>query len=99
MIQQLSTNIGSNLAKQLGYEKTQAEIFTYAMQIILETVIKVGLIITSAFILGVGKPTIIVLLTYGIIRTFGGGGAFKHFSAVLDHRLDAYYRFGRNQYA
>lgn len=83
MLKQVSDLIGSSLARQLAFEAPQAEVLSYGMQIVLETVIKIAFLFFIAFLLGLEITTLVVFLAYCSTRTFGGGAHLSTYPRCL----------------
>lgn len=83
MVKHLSTVLGANLGKQLAYDNPQIEILVYGLEITLETVIKLILLGLLAMLFGIGIPVLIVLISYSLFRTLGGGVHLSTFPRCL----------------
>jgi len=76
----VSNHIAVYLDKNLAANQDNSEIYAYGLEIILGAVIKLFIVLFLAWIFNVFDLTLIVLVTYGAFRCFGGGA---HMSTYL----------------
>lgn len=73
MINKISRNLASLMGTKLQSNKDEIDIFTYGLEIIIGSTLKLILIIVTSYILGIIKPTIVYLINFILFRKFGGG--------------------------
>ncbi|SNS57229.1 accessory gene regulator B [Anaerovirgula multivorans] len=73
MIKDISKSIGNALGREIQADKDQVEIFIYALEIILGALVKSLALVLFSCIFGIFRTTIGCVLSFVIIRYFGGG--------------------------
>jgi len=73
MINSICRRIAEVLGKKLESDSDQITIFTYSLEILLGTMIKIALILILAIIFGILKTALIFLFTFSLFRWLGGG--------------------------
>lgn len=73
MIKDISKSIGNALGREVQADEDQVEIFIYALEIILGILTKTLALLLFSYIFGIFRTTIGCVISFVIIRYFGGG--------------------------
>lgn len=73
MVKIISKTLASELGNRLHSSKEDMEVFAYGLEIVLCSCIKIILILGSAYLFGVFNITLFYLLSFILLRHYGGG--------------------------
>lgn len=71
--QSLSNLIVSGLNPDKRYTENEQQVFTYGIELILNSLLKITVYLIIGFLLGTGKEVITTLFIFGILRKLSGG--------------------------
>ena len=73
MVKRVSAKLAKGLGAELQSNEDEISIFDYALEVILYSIIKLIVIIGSAYLLGLLEITMAYLVSFITLRRFGGG--------------------------
>ena len=73
MVKVFSKRLAAGLGSRLQSDIDQIEVYAYGLELVLYAIIKVVVILGSAFILGILESTLYYLCSFILLRFFGGG--------------------------
>lgn len=69
----LANILGNFIASKLNFDQERREVITYGAFVLLHNLVIVLAVLLVAFIAGIFKETVIIILAFGLLRRFGGG--------------------------
>ncbi|CAH2213180.1 accessory gene regulator ArgB-like protein [Tepidibacter aestuarii] len=98
MIKKISQYIAALIGKELQNDKSKIDIYSYALEIIIGTILKLTLIILISFILGLLPTTLACLISFIIFRHFGGGVHLSTYNRCLTAGVITFLIMGKLAY-
>ncbi|ODM24898.1 accessory regulator AgrB [Clostridium sp. Bc-iso-3] len=84
LLQKLCNNITNAIKDRVkGIDDDKAEIINYGLYLWITDIIKLTIILSTAYFLGVFRLTIIFIICFGLLRMFAGGSHAKTFWGCL----------------
>lgn len=83
LIKRLSNTIGEKLADNLNQDIEDAEIYSYALQMLIGGIIKAIIFLATAYTFNLFLELMIFLAVFGGLRLFAGGYHSEHFVVCL----------------
>lgn len=84
LLKKLCNNITNAIKKRVkDIDDDKAEIINYGLYLWIADIIKMTIILSTAYFLGVFRLTIVFILSFGLLRVFAGGSHAKTFWGCL----------------
>src|SRR5690554_3834037 len=95
MLKTISIHLANSLGRQLQSTPQEVEVFAYGLQVLLGSFVKLLVILGTAYILDTLHVTVFFLISFILLRRYGGGVHFSTYGRCLGFGLILSVFFGK----